>query len=196
MKSAKSDTYIIRREEQRKALSSPIRLELLGHFITDKGMSIAEVAERMGRPPASLYYHFRLLEQVGLLLAVGTRPAGKRQEVLYRPVAARFAMPASSAGAGVKDAMKTMSTAFRMAERDMEAALTSGHARADGLDRNFFGTRLHARLNRTALAEVNKHLKAIERILQRESKKRTVPEDADQYCSLTMALLPLKGRNQ
>jgi AcrR family transcriptional regulator len=159
-------------------------------------MSIAEIAERMGRPPASLYYHFRLLEQVGLIRAVGTRPAGKRKEVLYCPVAARFAMPASSAGRGAEAAMKTMSTAFRMAERDMEAALTSGAARTDGADRNFFGTRLHARLNRKTLAEINKHLKAVERILTRESKKKRVSEDADQYCSLTMALLPLKGRNQ
>jgi AcrR family transcriptional regulator len=195
MKTSKSDTYIIRREEQRKALSSPMRMEILGQFTTLEGMSIAEVAERMGRPPASLYYHFRLLEQVGLLLAVGTRPAGKRQEVLYRPVAPRFAMPARSSGSGAEAAMKTMSTAFRMAERDMEAALTSGAARSDGADRNFFGTRLHARLDRATLAEVNKHLKAIERILMRESKKQRVPEDA-QYCSLTLALLPLKGRNK
>lgn len=196
MKSVKSDTYIIRREEQRKALSSPIRMEILGQFTAHEEMSIAEVAERMGRPPSSLYYHFRLLEQVGLLIPAGTRPAGKRQEALYRPVARRLAMPASPSGVGVESAMKTMSAAFRMAERDMEAALTSGSARTDGADRNFFGTRLHARLNRAALAEVNKHLRAVERILQREGKKRRVPEDADQYCSLTMALLPLKGRNQ
>lgn len=195
MKTKASDVYIIRRAEQRKALSSPIRMEILGQFITHEGMSIAEVAQRMGRPPASLYYHFRLLEQVGLLPAVGSRQAGKRQEILYRPVASRFALAVSPSGAGVQEAMKTMSAAFRMAERDMEAALTSGNARPEGADRNFFGARMHARLDRAALAVINKHFRAIERILQRQSRKRRVSDDSDQYCSLTMALLPLKGRN-
>lgn len=48
---------------------------------------IRDVAERMGRSPGSLYYHFRLLEKVGLLQMVGSRPGVKRNEALYELMA-------------------------------------------------------------------------------------------------------------
>ena len=196
MTGRKRDTYVVRRRDQRQALSSPIRLEILGHFTNPDGTSIAEIAQRMGRPAGTLYYHFRLLEHVGLLQQVGTRPRGKRPEALYEPVAPRIAL-ASGTGSEpqVRALVKTMSAAFRMAERDLEAALESGAHRTDGKHRNLFATRVHCRLTRDVLAEINTHLRAIERLLMRESRRRQLPFDADQYCSLTLALLPLRGRS-
>ena len=44
------------------------------------------------------------------------------------------------------------------------------------------------------LREVNTHLRAIERILAREARRKTLRPDADQFCSLTLALLPLRDR--
>ena len=60
--------------------------------------AVADVAERMGRPAATLYYHFRILEKVGLLVRTGSRPGTKKSEVLYEPVASRPRVPIVMAG--------------------------------------------------------------------------------------------------
>jgi len=83
-----------------------------------------------------------------------------------------------------------------MAERDLAAALASGMARTSGPHRNVLAARAHARLGRRTLAEINRHLRALERILSREARRREPPADAAEYCSLTIALLPLRGRGR
>ena len=195
MKRRSAKTYVVERADQRRALSSSIRLEILGAFTTPGGMSIRDVAERMGKRAGSLYYHFGLLEKVGLLIRVGERPGGKRPQALFEPVAQRIELSVeSAAGDVVETALKTMSSAFRMAERDMKSALQGGTARTEGRHRNFAAYRVHMRLNKKSLAEINRHLKALEGLIEREARSKDLPEDADQYCSLTLALLPLRGR--
>lgn len=195
--SRRRKSYLIETAEQRAAVSSPIRLEILGQFTSPGGMSIAEVAERMGRPATTLYYHFRILEKVGVLIRTGSRPGTKKSEVLYEPVANRFeyAVEQNSQSA-VGAAVKAVSLAFRMAERDLESVLTSGTARPSGKYRNTIAGRLHCRTTRSTLAEINQHLQAIQKILERECRRTTVPADADEYLSFTFALLPLRGRGE
>jgi predicted transcriptional regulator len=190
----KPKLYIAKRLDQRRALTSPIRLEILGHL--DPGAaSIAEVAERMGRPPTSLYYHFALLERVGLIRKAGGRKSGKRTEALYETIASKIGVPAAkSAGRPDEHVLRTMGAAFRMAERDMEEALRSGTARSEGRLRNFLATRLHCRLTNKSLSEINAHLRAIDRIIEKELRHTRKSPDAGHYCSVTIALMPLRGR--
>lgn len=188
-------SYRIESAEQKAAISSPIRMEILGHFTSPEGMSIAEIAERMGRPPATLYYHFGILEDAGLLVRAGKRPGTKKSETLYEPVASRFEFPVARDPESEADAaVKAMSMAFRMAERDLEAALVSPDSRKAGKYRNVLAGRLHCRTTRDTLAEINTHLDAIQKILEREGRRTKLPPDADEYFSLTFALLPLRGR--
>jgi AcrR family transcriptional regulator len=191
------DLYLAERPDQQAAMASPIRLEILGQFTSPEGASIAEIAERMGRPAGGLYYHFGLLEKAGLLVRVGSRPAGKRHEALFRPVAERIGL-ATEPGSreGVAAAVKTTASAFRMTQRDVEAALAEGTARPEGEDRNFSVWRMHCRVSKSTLAEINQHLDALYRIAERECRGETVPDDADEYCSVTLALLPLRGRKR
>lgn len=190
-------SYRIENAAQRTAVSSPIRLEILGQFTSPEGMSIAEIAERMGRPATTLYYHFRILEKVGLLVRTGSRPGTKKSEVLYEPVASRLEFPVErDSQAALGAIIKTMSLAFRMTERDFESALTSGTARTSGKHRNLIAVRMHCRTTRSTLAEINQHIQAIVKILEREGRRTTVPPDADEYFSLTLALLPLRGRGE
>lgn len=182
---------------QRQALSSPMRLEILGQFTSPGGMSIREVAQRMGRSPGSLYYHFRIMEEIGLLKRVGKRSTAKKAEALFRPAAPRFEFGTEDrSDSAIRDALKAMESAFRMALRDLDAAMRDGAARTSGAHRTFFAARVHFRTNKKTLAEINRHLKAIEKILGRESQRAKLPPDADQYCSLTLALLPLRDRER
>ena len=181
-------TYVVRRADQRAALTSPVRLEILEHFLVAAPASVDEVAARMGRVPDSLYYHVRLLVKVGLLRPAGSRKSGKRDKALYAPVAPRIELqsPAGS-GSATESTVKTMAASHRMAEREMRAALEGGRCRVEGRSRNFFAGRMRSDLSPAALAEVNRHIKAIENIFARDFK--TPPKNGTP-CSWTVALLP------
>jgi len=196
MKTQQLKTHMIKGEAQKRAIASPLRLEIMGQFATGHPLSVKEIAERMGRPPSAIHYHVRLLVRSGLLIKSGERREGRRIEALYRPVADVFAVPGTNTDSPEADnevALKTMTTAFRMAERDMKAALAGSHARSEGKHRNFFGTRLHCRLSRQELAALNRHLDAIQKTLAAAHHHDT-PRDDDEFLSLTLALMPLPDR--
>jgi DNA-binding transcriptional ArsR family regulator len=181
--------------DQRIALASPLRLEILGLFTGPEPLAISDMALLMGRSAGSLYHHVGILEKAGLLVRTGTRPKGKRHEALFRPAADRIEMEAQPTDGGHDQlAVKAMAAAFRMAERDLGAALSGGHCRQDGPDRNLFATRIHLRASPRLLGKLNKHLKAIEDLLADEAAREPRPSSDDQHVSLTLALLPLKGR--
>ena len=194
-KEGKPRTMILRSEQQRRAVTSPLRMELLGQFLDRKPLSVAQLAERMGRPATALHYHVGVLEKAGLLRRAGRQRSGRRPETLYRPVADLFKMEHTKDDpeASAESALKTMSTAFRMAESDMRAALTNPATRTAGPQRNAFGIRVHCRLSRKDLAELNRHLRAIEKTLGRVHKYHE-PSPNDSFVSLTLALMPLRNR--
>lgn len=184
------------RADQQDALASPLRLEILGLFTNPEPLAIADMAVLMGRTAGSLYHHVGLLEKAGLLHRTGTRPKGKRYEALFLPAASRFAFDTENGGEDVVTmAVKTMAMAFRMTERDLEAALGEDKSVREGQGRNLLATRMHLRASPKLLAKVNKHLKAIEDLLIAEAAKDPKPSPEDQHLSLTIALLPLKGRS-
>ena len=89
-----------------------------------------------------------------------------------------------------------MAAAFRMAERDLAAALLCGESRTEGPRRNLFATRMHLRTSPRILSRINKHLKAIEDLVAADAARTPKPSAADEHLSLTVALLPLKGRGR
>ncbi len=186
---SRAGTYVVRRADQRAALTSPLRLEILEHFHVVGPAAVDEVAARMGRAPDSLYYHVRMLVKVGLLRPRGSRKSGKRDKTLYALVAPRIEVSCRPGSASATETtMKTLGSAFRMAEREMRASLESGRFKEQGRHRNFFAGRLRSDLGRAALAEVNRHIKAIEDIFTREF--RTPPTNGTS-CSWTVTLLPV-----
>ena len=197
MKNKTKTTLTVSGPDQRAALASPLRLEILGLFTNPEALAISDMAVLMGRSAGSLYHHVGILEKAGLLIRSGTRPKGKRHEALFRPAANRIAMEAQPAGAdeqGPNLVVKTMAAAFRMAERDLEAALSEGHCRREGAGRNLYAARMHLRASPRLLAKLNKHLTALEDLLAAEAEKEPEPGPEDQHLSLTLAFLPLKGR--
>jgi len=181
---------------QRAAVASPLRLEILGLFISVDALSISDMAALMNRSAGSLYHHVRILEQAGILEQTGTRPKGKRHEALYLPTASRFEFDTSSGEEEViAGAVKTMATGFRMAERDLQAALRSDDRPMESPDRNFYAFRLHLRASPELLAEINEHMNAVLDLLKPTEKTASDFGPDDQHVSLTLALLPIKGRD-
>ena len=180
---------------QRKALASAIRMELLGNFVEGQPLSVSDLAERMGRPAAAIHYHVKILREAGLLFEADTRRSGSRTEILYAPEADMFAFeqPGSPDEGTMEAARKTLASAFRMAEKDFASALDNPHAAGDGKYRNIFGARLHCRLSKGELAELNKRLREIERFLA-DVHRNHKPSPNDRFVSLTIALMPLRNR--
>lgn len=75
--------YWISSARQIKALTSPVRHQM--HLVMEMlgPCSVRELASRMGREPATLYYHVKLLERVGIITRSGTRGAGRNEEIVY-----------------------------------------------------------------------------------------------------------------
>jgi len=181
---------------QRAAVASPLRLEILGLFISADPLSISDMAALMNRTAGSLYHHVGILEQAGFLKQTGTRPKGKRHEALYLPTTSRFEYDISSGEEDViASAVKVMATGFRMAERDLEAALRSDNHPMEGSDPNFYAFRLHSRASPELLAKINKHMNAVLDLLTPNEKTSSKFGPDDQHVSLTLALLPIKGRD-
>lgn len=186
---------VLRTQAQQKAFASPLRLELVGLFTDGEPKSVADMAELVGRPASAIHYHVRVLEKAGLFKRHGERHSARKPEALYVPTADVFEMGArkSNPEEAAKTAVKTLTTAFRMAERDLKAAMADPKTRPTGPHRNAFGARLHCRLTKKELAELNRHLRAIEKMLVRAAGTRK-PSPDDQFVSLTLALMPLRNR--
>jgi hypothetical protein len=196
MKNTEWTTITASDPDQRTALASPLRLEILGLFTENEPLAIADMARLMGRTAGSLYYHVGILEKARLLQRAGTRPKGKRYEALFYPAASCFDLEAEKGGESAELALKTMSSAFRMAERDLEASFRRRDCVTEGSGRNALAFRLHLRASPKLLAGINKHLEAIEELLKAETARSSGPSPDDQHLSLTLALLPLKGRGK
>ena len=181
---------------QRAAVASPLRLEILGLFVSADPLAISDMAALMNRSAGSLYHHVRILEQADILKKIGTRPKRKRHEALYLPTASRFKFDTTS---GDEDAivgvLKVMATGFRMAERDLEASLRSDNRQMEGSDRDFYAFRLHARVSPELLAKINEHMNAVLDLLKPAKKASSNFGPDDQHVALTLALLPIKGRD-
>lgn len=189
--------HTIEGEAQRRAISSPLRLEILGYFSAGRPLSVREVAERMGRPATAVHYHVRLLAQSGLLKESGERRDGRRREAEYSMIAEAIAVPGhgETSDEGESNlALRTTASAFRMAERDMKTALEGGTARSEGEDRNFYAIRVHCRLSREEMAEINRRLDSLLGAVLNSMRSEETKDD-DEFVSLTLALLPLPNRS-
>lgn len=76
-------TYWIERRDQLETLCSPLRQDIVDTLAQMGPASVADLAERLGRQPESLYYHVRSLLDVELLLEDGERALPRHKEKLY-----------------------------------------------------------------------------------------------------------------
>ena len=112
-----------------EVLNNPIRFRIFRHL--QEPRSVKEVAELFGVPPTRLYYHFNLLEEVGVISVVETRKSGAMLQKLYQVKAKSF-RPAASMARGDHEpaelARITASVVLDAARVDAEEALTKHFA--------------------------------------------------------------------
>ena len=148
--------YLIREPAQLRALSSPVRQEILDALASAGESSIAELAAHLGRRPHALYYHLRALERVELVRRTGTRRNGKTDAALYAVPAPRMVIEYRLGSRPfLADMGKTLRSMLRLTERDFRRALRFRSALSDGPRRNVLCSRTKARLSDAQMERVN-----------------------------------------
>jgi DNA-binding transcriptional ArsR family regulator len=66
-----------------KAIADPLRAQIVELLIHDP-LTVGQVGQRLGLAPSKLYYHFGLLERIGLITVVETRMVANIAEKIYR----------------------------------------------------------------------------------------------------------------
>lgn len=176
----------VRSARELAALASGARQELVDALQVLGPCSIAELGAHLGRAPDSLYYHVRLLAKAGLVLERGTRQSGAREETLY-DVPGRLVLDVEPRTARERRSLVALvSSALRLAERELRAALEDGAAIfRRGPTRNAWGARTKGWLTREELARVREHLEAASALVANARPRRGA-----RLCSLTFVLTP------
>jgi|GEM_PF-2490224 len=124
-----------------RALTSPLRRRFVDVLSNHGPSSVREVAAAMERPPATLYYHLRQLEDAGLVRAVGERATGKRPETLYEVVSDHFRIAKSSEDESYQAELERY---VRVHLRDVERAIAH-HVEKPDFDRENPSPQMHFR---------------------------------------------------
>ena len=117
----------VARPSQLGALVSPIRQEIVDAISAAGPSTMAQIAEWLGRPADTLYYHVAALRRVGLLVESGRRRTGRRFGAVYdvpgRPLLMR--PKGSKAPQAIRSVVRA---ALRLADRDLKRSLEAGLA--------------------------------------------------------------------
>ena len=106
-----------------RALTSPLRIELIGAIQEAESCSVRELAARIGRPADGLYHHVRLLLEAGVIVEVEARKVGRRTEAVYALKAERIAGSLDSGSAASRTAVTRAAAAtLRLAAREFASA--------------------------------------------------------------------------
>ena len=92
------EQFLIQDYDTLKALSHPLRLELMRQFKT--AQTVKQVAEKINTPSTKLYYHVNLLEKQGLLQITETNLVSGIMEKTYLVSAHRIEVDDALIGGG------------------------------------------------------------------------------------------------
>jgi len=159
----------MRRASQLAALGTPIRWEIAETLSLCGPSSVRELAERMGRKPASLYYHVQALLCVGLVVMDSTRRVSRRWEVVYRLVAPHLAIDRKRPSPAYKEALCRSCEAFlRLAAREHRVAVERGDLETEGDLHGLMVRRHTGRLGRGDLKKLNRLLAQVEGLFDKQ----------------------------
>ena len=154
--------YLVRDPRQLRALASPVRMEVVDALHVLGRASIAEVADLVGRPADALYYHFRLLTKVGLVVPTGSVPRGRRSEERYETVGERLKLDLDPMGDDDFEALdRIVGSSLRLVQRELHTSYENGLVRYGGPRRNTWFGRIKGWLTDEQLGVVQERIEAI-----------------------------------
>jgi DNA-binding transcriptional ArsR family regulator len=169
------DSVSLDSPERLRALSSPMRRAFVDTLSTMGPASVREIAARMGKSAATLYYHLRQLEDAGVVREIAERPTGKRPEKVYELVSDHFrveAPPTDDAWRG--EARRHIRDSLRTLERSLGAYLDDPRFGQDRSSPRFQFRAARIRLDADALRELSARFEELSRFLD-EAERNAKP---------------------
>lgn len=179
------DNYIIHSKQQMRALAAATRQEIVDVLPRMGAVSVAELAEALGRPADSLYYHLRVLTRVGLVLRAGSRAVNGRAQALFRAIAPEMSLAYKFGKQGnTTEVNAIIASMLRLGTRDFRRSLRSGEATVSGPTRELWALRTTGRLSPAQIAEVNRYIRQLMQIA-------VAPRHTGRLYAITVLLTPL-----
>lgn len=179
----------VRDPEQIARLESPVRQDIVDTLEALGGEAdIATVADQMGRAADGLYYHFDVMTRAGLLRRVDTGGA-RRYRIGTKNGATKLLLHYGEGEAGRAAIGRVVDRALQTARRDFHAALADAAVTAEGPQRQLWAGRTQGWVDRTALAQINRHLAAIQALLHGPRRA-----GHDRLVSVSFVLAPVRRR--
>ena len=181
----------IRSSRQIRALASADRQDIVDALESGGPCSVRELAALLGRRPDALYYHIRVLREVGLLAQFDPEENGERGatvDVVFRPLHLHYDLGDRANRDGVCRVVGAMA---RSAQRHFRRAFRTGFAEVAGPARDLWAGRCQGWLSEEDTREVNRLLSRILSIMR--ARQAPTPGSAKRR-EITFILAPLRSR--
>ena len=176
---------------QIRALSSPIRQDILDAVAAIGPCSVAELAAALGKPADGLYYHVRRLLDVRLLTEVREEANGRadlRLDVAHKSLYLEYRPASRTNKAAV---LRVIGSMLRSAERTFRRGFRPDIAVVEGPRRNLWAGRARGSLSASELAEVNALLDRLITLMRSGRRDRAGAPSTDRSpYELTFVLAP------
>jgi len=167
--------FVIKDARQIRLLGSPLRQALIDTIVSSGPCSVGTLSQVLGRPMDRLYYHLRVLEKAGLVIARNVRPGVGRRDTEFdvpgRPMRLQYDLRNTANKRALSEVVRSI---WRAAQADFARGLDNPRAVASGSGRNLWAAREQGRLSARDLAAVNQHLQDILRII-RDARDSSAP---------------------
>lgn len=149
-----------------RVLQSPVRHEVWAALVEAGPCSVSELAERMGRSPASLYYHVHRLAGSGLVEELGQRSAATRPETVYRAHDWIRLRPESEwTGAYRRAQAKLHGSSLRLMGRRISSYLEGG-GRGEGSEGDFVVRQYRIRATASHRRRLRRGIEALDELIR------------------------------
>lgn len=183
-------SYDIADVRQIRSLASAIRQDIVDAVAANGPVTIAELADQLGRPADSLYHHVRHLVLRRLLTTGSSERGIGRPAVLLdvpgRPMRIHYDLSSRKCAAAV---LRVVGTMLGSAKRGFSRAFHPELAMVSGPRRNLWAARYQCWLTPKDLEEVNTLLKRLGALMLRGARRRT---RASRLHEFTYVLSPVR----
>jgi DNA-binding transcriptional ArsR family regulator len=188
--------FTIRDYETLKVVADPLRAQIMELLIFEPA-TVRQVAERLGLAPSKLYYHFGLLEKIGLIEVVETRMVANMVEKQYGATAAGIevdpALLVFSTPEGKENIQTLLSTTLDTTREDILRSLQARQFNLEQGDaprpRRLILNRLGSRLPEARADEFGQRVEALLREFAEADLGSQAGAD-DQTYAMTVAFYP------
>lgn len=180
--------FLVDNLETLKVMTDPTRIEIL-HILASEPQTINQVAEKLGLTNSRLYYHFKQLEDHGLISVVNTRMVNNIVEKFYWSTAEDFDIDTTlldfSSDSGKENIERLVSSSLETTRMDMLRTLQARREKlnkgAASVPREMVITNIKKRLNDETFQAFIDRLKDLLEEFSKLPEEVSEGEDVNQF---------------